>query len=382
MASITKLPGVGKNHLKMLKKARIASTKSLLKKAACGNARKKLAEQTGISESLLYSWAKKAGLLLVKEIKPKQLKVLAKLGVNDLESLSMQEPETFHKKILSLNKYFLKMSGGIPSKKTVTAWIKNAKKTDNPVETILDASFLKTGSAGAILSFQKTFLETALAEEWKRLSVLNQAAKAKAFFDAINLSCKMEKYRTMQKKENLEKESGKEPEKALCRTIFSYALAEYGELIAQEELFRKKIGNIEETFPPEMTEPKKKLFLEKLAEAKLKQVKKELNGIQKKFSNSRKEKEILVLSQECVQELHELFFWARFFTGQTKKQKVIEDIIKLFGKIVEKNAFFLGEKYFSQKKIKNILPSAKPFLKENNYGFVLAKEFFRNSGCS
>ncbi|MBQ8007916.1 MAG: DUF4332 domain-containing protein [Bacteroidaceae bacterium] len=100
---IIDIEGVGDVYAEKLIAAGINTPKELLDKCAAPAGRKALAEETGISDKLILTWANHADLMRIKGIGPQFSELLEAAGVDTVKELKNRNPENLTAKILEIN---------------------------------------------------------------------------------------------------------------------------------------------------------------------------------------------------------------------------------------------------------------------------------------
>ena len=100
---IIDIEGVGDAYAEKLIAAGINTPKELLDKCAAPAGRKALAEETGISDKLILTWANHADLMRIKGIGPQFSELLEAAGVDTVKELKNRTPENLTAKILEIN---------------------------------------------------------------------------------------------------------------------------------------------------------------------------------------------------------------------------------------------------------------------------------------
>lgn len=128
MAKISLIEGIGPALAKKLEKAKIRSVQGLLKHGSTRAGRKKIAEETGISESQVLEFVNMADLMRIKGIGKQFAELLEAAGVDTIKELKTRNPENLYQKIAEVNKA-KKLTRRVPSLKMVKDFIKKANGT-------------------------------------------------------------------------------------------------------------------------------------------------------------------------------------------------------------------------------------------------------------
>ena len=130
MVEVNKLidvEGIGPVYAEKLKSAKAETTKDLLKLAKTPTMRKKLAEATGIAETLILKWANHADLMRIKGIGGEYSELLEKVGVDTVKELAKRNADNLHE---AVEKFDLTLAPIVRRKPgdEIHAWIKQAKR--------------------------------------------------------------------------------------------------------------------------------------------------------------------------------------------------------------------------------------------------------------
>ncbi len=130
---IEEIEGIGPAYAAKLAAAGIKSTAGFLRSCADRAGRKKVAETTGISDTLILKWANLADLMRIKGIGPEFSELLEAAGVDTVKELRNRKADHLAKKLAEVQKA-KKLTRTTPAEKAVAAWIEEAKTLD-PVMT-------------------------------------------------------------------------------------------------------------------------------------------------------------------------------------------------------------------------------------------------------
>ena len=95
-------------------------------------ARKKVAEETGISGKLILKWANHADLFRISGIGPQYAELLEAAGVDTVKELKHRVPANLTAKMVEINKA-KNLAQRDPSEKEVTKWIEEAGKLEGKI---------------------------------------------------------------------------------------------------------------------------------------------------------------------------------------------------------------------------------------------------------
>lgn len=120
--------GIGPVHAEKLKSVGAETTKDLLKLAKTPGARKKLAEATGIAETLILKWANHADLMRIKGIGGEYAELLEKLGVDTVKELAKRNADNLNEAVEKFDLTTLPIVRRKPGKDDIHTWIRQAKR--------------------------------------------------------------------------------------------------------------------------------------------------------------------------------------------------------------------------------------------------------------
>ena len=130
---IQEIEGIGPSYAAKLGEADIKTTQALLKLCCDAKGRKATAAKCGIPEHMLLKWANMADLMRVKGVGEEFSELLEAAGVDTVKELKMRNAENLAAKMAEVNG-IKKLTRTVPSVKTVTKWVEQAK-TMQPVIT-------------------------------------------------------------------------------------------------------------------------------------------------------------------------------------------------------------------------------------------------------
>jgi len=120
--------GIGPVYAEKLKSAGAETTKDLLRLAKTPADRKKLAEASGIDETLILKWANHADLMRIKGIGGEFAELLEKIGVDTVKELRKRNAENLHEAVQKFDLTTSTIVRRKPSKASIQAWVKQAKR--------------------------------------------------------------------------------------------------------------------------------------------------------------------------------------------------------------------------------------------------------------
>ena len=130
---IIDIEGVGEVYAKKLIEAGIETPAQLLEKCAAPAGRKALAEETGISGTLILKWTNHADLFRIKGVGPQFSELLEAAGVDTVKELRNRVPANLQAKLEETNAA-KKLVRRVPALKEVVKMVEQAKALD-PVMT-------------------------------------------------------------------------------------------------------------------------------------------------------------------------------------------------------------------------------------------------------
>jgi predicted flap endonuclease-1-like 5' DNA nuclease len=119
--------GIGPAYSQKLQDIGIQTPAALLKRGNTAKGREEIAEQTGISPSLILTWVNHVDLYRVKGIGSEYADLLEAAGVDTVVELSRRNPENLHLKLGEVNteRGLVRLT---PSLSAVSRWIDSAKR--------------------------------------------------------------------------------------------------------------------------------------------------------------------------------------------------------------------------------------------------------------
>lgn len=126
MTALTDIEGVGPAIEEKLKSAGIDSCEELLEKGATSQGRKAIIEASGVSEKLVLKFVNHADLCRIKGVGGEYAELLEASGVDSVPELAQRNAENLATKMSEVNEA-KKVVRSLPSAKTVTGWVTQAK---------------------------------------------------------------------------------------------------------------------------------------------------------------------------------------------------------------------------------------------------------------
>jgi predicted flap endonuclease-1-like 5' DNA nuclease len=108
------------------------TVEELLEAGASKKGREMLAEETGISESLILRWVNMADLFRINGVAEDFSDLLEASGVDTVKELRNRVPENLHAKLVEVNEA-QNIAGRTPRLDEVESWIEQAKEMEPKV---------------------------------------------------------------------------------------------------------------------------------------------------------------------------------------------------------------------------------------------------------
>ncbi len=132
MAKIIDIEGIGPVYAEKLQAIGIKTVEALLKAGATPKGREDIAEQTGITKTLVLEWVNHADLYRIKGVGEEYSDLLEEVGVDTVVELATRNPENLYAKIIEVNEA-KKLVRRPPSQSMVSDWVLQAKGMDRAV---------------------------------------------------------------------------------------------------------------------------------------------------------------------------------------------------------------------------------------------------------
>jgi predicted flap endonuclease-1-like 5' DNA nuclease len=123
---IEEIEGIGPAYAAKLAAVGITSTAGFLKHCADRGGRKKIAEQTGISDALILKWANLADLMRIRGIGPQFSELLEAAGVDTVKELRTRKVANLTEKLAEVQKA-KRLTRATPAASQVERWVEEAK---------------------------------------------------------------------------------------------------------------------------------------------------------------------------------------------------------------------------------------------------------------
>jgi predicted flap endonuclease-1-like 5' DNA nuclease len=127
MAKLLDVEGIGSTNAEKLKKAGVGSTDSLLSMGGTPAGRKKLAENSGISEKLILEWVNHVDLFRINGVGEEYADLLEEAGVDTVPELAQRKADSLLKRLNEVNAS-KNLVNKMPALSQVEEWIAQAKK--------------------------------------------------------------------------------------------------------------------------------------------------------------------------------------------------------------------------------------------------------------
>ena len=126
---IDEIEGVGEKMAEALALAEIRTTEGLLRACGKSSGRRRVARETGLSESRLLKWANMADLLRVKGVGPEYAELLEAAGVDTVKELRNRNPASLAGRMAEINSA-KRLVRRMPTADQVSGWIVEASQLD------------------------------------------------------------------------------------------------------------------------------------------------------------------------------------------------------------------------------------------------------------
>lgn len=126
MASIAAIESMDQRDATKLRKAGVRTTDSLLKAAATRTGRRRLARDTGLSESDILAWVNRADLMRIKGVGSEYADLMEAAGVDTIRELRRRNPDRLLAAMSDLN-LRRRLIRRLPTNGMVAGWIEAAK---------------------------------------------------------------------------------------------------------------------------------------------------------------------------------------------------------------------------------------------------------------
>jgi predicted flap endonuclease-1-like 5' DNA nuclease len=125
MASISAIQSMSHRDATKLRKAGVRTTDSLLKTASTRTGRRRLAKDTGLSESDILGWVNRADLFRITGVGSEYADLLEVAGVDTIRELRRRNPDRLLEAMTELN-LRKRLVRRLPTGAMVSAWVEQA----------------------------------------------------------------------------------------------------------------------------------------------------------------------------------------------------------------------------------------------------------------
>lgn len=133
MASLEKIEGIGPVYLEKLSNVGLKTIEALLKQGASPSGRARIAEEAGISKSLVLEWVNHADLWRIKGVGEEYSDLLEEAGVDTVVELAQRNAENLYEKMEQVNR-MERLVRRLPSARQVADWVQQAKMLPRVVQ--------------------------------------------------------------------------------------------------------------------------------------------------------------------------------------------------------------------------------------------------------
>lgn len=133
MIPIEKIEGIGPVYGAKLREIGINTVEDLLARGATRKGREEIAQQTGISPSLILEWVNHADLFRIKGISEEYADLLEEAGVDSVPELAQRNPENLYQRLAEVNQE-KNLVRRLPSLDQVRDWVEQAKQLPRVIE--------------------------------------------------------------------------------------------------------------------------------------------------------------------------------------------------------------------------------------------------------
>jgi len=132
MAKLSDIEGIGEAYSAKLEGAGITSLEKLLDAGGEKTGRRQIAEQSGISETLILNWVNRADLSRIKGISTQYADLLECAGVDTVPELAQRNAENLHARLQEVNDE-KQLVRKLPTAAQVEDWVAQAKQLPRKV---------------------------------------------------------------------------------------------------------------------------------------------------------------------------------------------------------------------------------------------------------
>ena len=124
--SIADIEGIIEKYARDLRQAGIQSVRAFLERGATPEGREAIAEESGVSPSLILEWINIADLLRIKGVGKGYANLLEQVGVDTVPNLAHRDPGMLHERMVEINEENV-IVRRLPAESQVADWIRQAK---------------------------------------------------------------------------------------------------------------------------------------------------------------------------------------------------------------------------------------------------------------
>ena len=121
------IEGIGETYSCKLANICLTTPENYLEAASTASGRKKIAEDTGISSTLILKWANHCDLIRINGIGPQYAEMLEVAGVDTVKELRRRVPQNLQAKLAEVNAE-KNIANRVPSVSEVEKWVAEAKE--------------------------------------------------------------------------------------------------------------------------------------------------------------------------------------------------------------------------------------------------------------
>ena len=133
MKKIDQIEGIGEAFRAKLNESGIVSVEQLLDACKSKQARKALAEASGVPEATVLTWANHADLFRIKGVAGQYAELLEAAGVDTVKELAQRNPENLTAAMEKINEE-KQLVRSVPYLKMVKKWVDQAKELPRVLE--------------------------------------------------------------------------------------------------------------------------------------------------------------------------------------------------------------------------------------------------------
>lgn len=131
--NLQEIEGIGPDFEGKLKNAGVSSVEKLLENGKTKSGRKKMADDSGISEKLVLKWVNHADLMRIKGIGGEFSELLEAAGVDTVPELAQRNAANLAAKMKEVNDQ-KKLTRVVPGEDTIAGWVEQAKSLPRAIQ--------------------------------------------------------------------------------------------------------------------------------------------------------------------------------------------------------------------------------------------------------